>query len=73
MKINNEPGKYIHAATWISDDFDVVTRCSVNFGKRSQTKHTHLSKEDTSRRDAWGQNAEDERRTKIYNEPKKKR
>ena len=43
------------------------------FGKRSQTKHTHLSKEDTSRRDAWGQNAEDDRRTKIYNEPKKKR
>jgi len=42
------------------------------FGKRSQQKHTHLSKEDTSRQDAWGRGRED-KRGKVFNQPKKPR
>ena len=40
------------------------------FGKRSNVKHTHLSKEDTSRKDAWGHNMEEDRRG---NRPQKPR
>ena len=40
------------------------------FGKRSNVKHTHLSKEDTSRKDAWGHNMDDDKR---INKPQKPR
>lgn len=42
------------------------------FGKRSQQKHTHLSKEDTSRKDAWGRGSEDPR-AKVFTQPKQPR
>jgi len=40
------------------------------FGQRSNVKHQHLSKEDTSRKDAWGRNMEDDKRG---NKPQKPR
>lgn len=40
------------------------------FGQRSNVKHQHLSKEDTSRKDAWGHNMEDDKRG---NKPQKPR
>lgn len=63
------------AAPTMDDKFDRSVLPEVMqtkyFGKRSQTKHTHLKNEDTSRRDAWGMGIHD--KPKQHNEPQKKR